>query len=242
MKYIFTIAALAALTAAQSIADLPSCSLSCVVSGVSSIGCSATDFECSCTKADQLTPAVTPCVQKACTSTADQVKVITVLEGLCAAAGFPIDVPVHAASSSAAPAPSSAAPQSSEVASSSVAPTIQTSVPATPSLTDIVIPSTNYAFPSATEESCVVVTVTVTKTPSSAVAPYPTGPVGTGVTPVVPSGTGAPPVVPSGTGVPPVVPSGTGVHSAPPPYFTGAATGLKVPAVAGLMGLAALVL
>ncbi|KAJ4351980.1 uncharacterized protein N0V89_007325 [Didymosphaeria variabile] len=224
MKYTFTIAALAAFTAAQSIADLPSCSLSCVVTGVSGIGCSATDFECSCTKADQLTPAITPCVQSACPSTADQQKVITVLEGICAAAGIPIDVPAPGASSSAAAAPTSAAPEPSETeASSSVAPTIQTSVPATPSLTDIVISSTGYAFPSATaEESCVVVTITVTKTSSSAVAPYPTGPVG--------------------TGVPPVVPSGTGSYSLPPPYFTGAASGMKVPAVAGLLGLAAFVL
>ncbi|KAL5391797.1 hypothetical protein DPSP01_001086 [Paraphaeosphaeria sporulosa] len=222
MKYTFTIAALAALTAAQSIADLPSCSLSCVVSGVSSIGCSATDFECSCTKADQLTPAITPCVQKACPSAADQAKVITVLEGICAAAGFPISVPAPGASSSAAPAPTSAAPEPSKEASSSVAPTIQTSAPATPSKTDIVISSTGYAFPSATEESCVVVTVTVTKTSSSVVAPYPTSPVG--------------------TGVPPVVPSGTGSYSAPPSYFTGAAAGMKVPAVAGILGLAALVL
>ncbi|KAL1596491.1 hypothetical protein SLS60_009138 [Paraconiothyrium brasiliense] len=238
MKYTFTIAALAAFTTAQSIADLPSCSLSCVVTGVSGIGCSATDFECSCTKADQLTPAITPCVQSACTSTADQEKVITVLEGICAAAGFPINVPAPGASSSAAPAPTSAAPEPSETeASSSVAPTIQTSglssyatgithstIPATPSLTDIVISSTGYAFPSApTEESCVVVTVTVTKTSSSAVAPYPTGPVGTGVPPVVPSATGSYSVV-------------------PPPYFTGAASGMKVPAVAGLLGLAALAL
>ncbi|KAL5424570.1 hypothetical protein PMIN04_003107 [Paraphaeosphaeria minitans] len=239
MKYIFTIAALAALTAAQTIADLPSCSLSCVVSGVSGIGCSATDFECSCTKADQLTPAVcrssihtlslrlnqsqiTPCVQNACPSAADQAKVITVLEGICAAAGSPIDVPAPGASSSAAQAPTSAAPGPSQEASSSVAPTIQTSAPATLSKTEIVISSTGYAFPSATEESCVVVTVTVTKTSSSAVAPYPTGPVG--------------------TGMPPVVPSGTASYSAPPPYFTGAAAGMKVPAVAGLLGLAAFIL
>ncbi|KAF9732359.1 hypothetical protein PMIN06_002089 [Paraphaeosphaeria minitans] len=222
MKYIFTIAALAALTAAQTIADLPSCSLSCVVSGVSGIGCSATDFECSCTKADQLTPAITPCVQNACPSAADQAKVITVLEGICAAAGSPIDVPAPGASSSAAQAPTSAAPGPSQEASSSVAPTIQTSAPATLSKTEIVISSTGYAFPSATEESCVVVTVTVTKTSSSAVAPYPTGPVG--------------------TGMPPVVPSGTASYSAPPPYFTGAAAGMKVPAVAGLLGLAAFIL
>jgi hypothetical protein len=89
-------------------------------------------------------------------------------------------------------------------------------------MTDIVISSSGYAFPSAaTESSCVIVTVTVTQTSSSAIAPYPTGHVGTGV---------------------PISPSGTGAYSASPPYFTGAAAGMKVPAVAGLLGLAALVL
>jgi hypothetical protein len=63
MKYTFTIAALAAFVAAQSIADLPSCSLSCVVTAASTIGCSATDLECACSKADQLTPAVRFLVQ-----------------------------------------------------------------------------------------------------------------------------------------------------------------------------------
>ena len=58
MKYAIVLTTLAAFAAAQSIIDLPSCSLSCVVSGVSSIGCSATDFKCSCSKADQLTPTV----------------------------------------------------------------------------------------------------------------------------------------------------------------------------------------
>lgn len=91
------------------------------------------------------------------------------------------------------------------------------SVPVKPS-------STGYAFPTSEPagESCAVVTVTVTKTSSSTmVAPYPTGPAGSGAAPS---------------------PSGTGAHSAPPPYFTGAASGMKVPAVAGLLGLAAFVL
>ena len=82
--------------------------------------------------------------------------------------------------------------------------------------------SAGYAMPSASsEESCVVVTHTVTKTGSSP-APYPT--------------------VPAGTGMPPA-PSGTGHYSAPPPYFSGAASAVKVPAgIAGVLGLAAFIL
>ncbi len=51
MKYTFTVAAFLALATAQSIADLPSCSLSCVLTGVTATGCSPTDFACSCGKA-----------------------------------------------------------------------------------------------------------------------------------------------------------------------------------------------
>lgn len=131
MKYTFTLAALAVLSAAQSITDLPTCSLQCVATGVSGLGCTLTDFKCACTQADKLTPEVTPCVQSACPSPADQAKVITTLEGICANAGFPINIPEPGASSSASPAPTSAAPKPSttEAApeSSSVAPTIQTS-------------------------------------------------------------------------------------------------------------------
>lgn len=58
MKYTVALAALAAMVSAQSIADLPSCSLSCMITAATQIGCSATDFECSCTKAAELTPSV----------------------------------------------------------------------------------------------------------------------------------------------------------------------------------------
>ncbi|KAF1978963.1 hypothetical protein BU23DRAFT_563829 [Bimuria novae-zelandiae CBS 107.79] len=228
MKYTFTLAALAALSAAQSIADLPTCSLSCVVEGVSGIGCSATDFACSCSKAAELTPAITPCVQGACADAADQAKVISVLEGICASAGFPINVPAPTAPEG------TPAPTETEVVSSSVAHTIQTSVPAS-SLTDIGITATGYPLPTSTaEDTCVVVTVTVTEASSSVVAPYPTGPAGTGVSPR--------PTLPVGTGVSPL-PAGTSSYSAPPSYFTGAASAMKVPAgVAGVLGLAAFVL
>ncbi|KAF2797468.1 hypothetical protein K505DRAFT_322520 [Melanomma pulvis-pyrius CBS 109.77] len=222
MKYTFTVAAFLALATAQSIADLPSCSLSCVLTGVTATGCSPTDFACSCGKADILTPSVTPCVQKAC-SAADQAKVISTLEGICAAAGVPITIPTPGApatSEAPAPEPTSEAPAP---APSSAAPTVETSAPV-PSATDIVISS---ALPLPTD-SCVIVTVTVTETsgkpsvPAAPTAPYPTGPAGTG-------------------GVP--VPSGTGVYTSSPPLFTGAAAAVKVPAgIAGVLGMVAYLL
>ena len=92
-----------------------------------------------------------------------------------------------------------------------------------PSATHAASSTKGYAFPThSAEESCVVVTVTVTKTSGTAVAPHPTAPIGTGVPPA---------------------PSVTKSHSAPPAYYTGAASAMKVPAgVAGVLGFAALLL
>ncbi|KAF2114260.1 hypothetical protein BDV96DRAFT_112810 [Lophiotrema nucula] len=236
MKYTSTILALAAVTVAQTISDLPSCSLACVANGVTGVDCSITDFECACGKADQLTPSVTPCVQQACSDTADQAKVITVLEGICASAGVPITIPEPGASSSAAPA--SSAPASSAAAASSVAPTVETSAPVSTAATS----AAGYPTASA-EETCVESTITVTVTataskpvptaPGSSAAPYPTTPA---PYPSAPAGTGSP-VVPK--------PSGSGAPAQPssPPQFTGAASAVKVPAgVAGVLGLVAYLL
>jgi hypothetical protein len=234
MKYTSAILALAAVAVAQTISDLPSCSLACVANGVTGVGCSITDFKCACGKADQLTPSVTPCVQKACSEAADQAKVISVLEGICAGAGVPITVPEPVASSSAAPA--SSVPASSAANPISVVPTIQTSVPATSAATA----AEGYPTASA-EESCIESTITVTVTagkplptpPGSSIVPYPTS----GVPyPSVPAGTGSP-VVPK--------PSGSGYPTQPssPPQFTGAATAMKIPAgIAGVLGMLAYLL
>ncbi|KAF2251426.1 hypothetical protein BU26DRAFT_563363 [Trematosphaeria pertusa] len=215
MKYTLTLAAIAAFAAAQTITDLPSCSLQCVASGVTGVGCELTDFECSCKKADELTPKVTPCVQQACPDAADQQKVISTLEGICASAGFPITVPEPEASSTAV--------------ESSEAPSVETSIP-TPSATDIVITSpTGYptGLPTETpEESCAVTTVTVTEIMTKPTAP--------GV---------SPPPYPTGSAKPSVpAPSGTGAYTTSPPLFTGAAAAVRVPAgIAGVLGLAAFV-
>lgn len=106
MKSAIILTALTAIVASQGIADLPTCSLGCLTTAISGLGCGITDFACSCQKASQLTPVVTPCVQSACSDPADQSKTIEVLAGICAAAGFPIEVPAPpAASSSAVPLP-----------------------------------------------------------------------------------------------------------------------------------------
>lgn len=252
MKYTLTLAAIAAIATAQTIADLPTCSITCVANGVTGVGCGLTDFACSCQKAAELTPLVTPCVQEACTDPAEQAKVITVLEGICANAGFPIDIPepgTGSSSSAPPPAESTPAPPAESTpappAESTPAPPAE-STPAetpaessaapTPSGTDVVISDptaaptgagSSYPVPSGKpEESCVVHTSTVTVSkgkPGASSPPYPTGP----------------PSKPSGP-----APSGTGTGSYPsPPEFTGAASSFKVPAgIAGVVGLAAFML
>lgn len=129
MKYtIGALLLLAPLIAAQSITDLPSCALSCVADGVTGVGCELTDFECSCKKSNELTPAVTPCVQKSCDTVADQEKVIDVLAGICASAGFPIEVPELPTEEEPVEEPVEEEPvEEKPEESSSVAPTIQTS-------------------------------------------------------------------------------------------------------------------
>ncbi|KAF2462835.1 uncharacterized protein BDR25DRAFT_298927 [Lindgomyces ingoldianus] len=219
MKYTTAILALAAAVSAQGISDIPSCALACVATGVQGVGCSITDFKCACGKADQLTPAITPCVQSAC-SAADEAKVITVLGGICAAAGVPINVSTPPASS-AAPATSAQVVESSAPVSS--APVATTSAIDT--------------YPTASADSCAVVTITTTVTlgkPKHSSIPAPTAPYPTGPAPY--------PSSPTGTGSSYVAPTGTGSYTSPP-LFTGAASAIKVPAgVAGLMGLVAYLL
>lgn len=92
MKNTLIITAFAALAAAQSITDLPTCSLSCLTTAIPQLGCGLTDLKCSCQKAGELTPILTQCVQKSC-SEADQKKTLEVLAAICAASGAPISTP-----------------------------------------------------------------------------------------------------------------------------------------------------
>jgi hypothetical protein len=151
MKNALVISAITALATAQGIADLPTCALSCLTTAIPALGCGITDFACSCKQADKLTPQLTPCVQSSCADPAAQAKTIEVLSAICAAAGFPIEVPASPASTIA---DSSAAP-TSEAASE---PTSEAPIETQPSITDepgysaypTEIPPASYpsAFPS----------------------------------------------------------------------------------------------
>lgn len=251
MKYSLTLAAIVAVVAAQDISTLPVCSLQCFATAIPNTGCGLTDFACSCGKADQLTPEVTPCIQAAC-SAADQATAVSALVAICEAVGVPITIPTPGTSSSAAPVEpeptSSAAPVEPEPTSSAAPvepePTSEPEEPEEPEETPAV-PSGSAAYPVASsaypvptgkpEESCTdQTTITVTKTLSKtshlpSAPPYPTGP----VKPSVPAG--------SGSGVP--YPTKATSTKPAVPEFTGAASTFEIPAViAGLMGLAAFAL
>jgi hypothetical protein len=59
--------AMATLSAAQSLADLPSCSLTCLNDAVKqSTTCSATDLSCICQKFDSIQSAAAGCILSAC--------------------------------------------------------------------------------------------------------------------------------------------------------------------------------
>lgn len=259
MKNTLLVSAITALAAAQGIADLPACSLTCLTSAIPSLGCGLTDFACSCKKADTLTPQLTPCVQSACKDEADQAKVLTVLSSICAAAGVPIEAPAPATSTTAdsSPAPTSEAPietlpsisdepgysayptEIPPVSYPSIPPLC--SLPYTFVLTQIAPthPTSDVPnLPSSSDEYEPIPSSVIVSRPS----PHPTSvpgvlpPYPTSVS--FPSGSPEPSVIaPTGTGVKPT--SSTSV----PPEFTGAAAAIKVPvAVAGVFGLAALVL
>jgi uncharacterized protein YunC (DUF1805 family) len=105
MKLTLISLALAALTTAQDLSSLPSCSLTCLTTGVQSVGCGLTDVECACKKSDELTTAVTPCVVKACDQ-ADQAKLVEALATLC---GGKVVTPAPSVSSVVEVAPTSQA-------------------------------------------------------------------------------------------------------------------------------------
>ncbi|KAF1923437.1 uncharacterized protein M421DRAFT_425811 [Didymella exigua CBS 183.55] len=237
MKNALILSAITAFVTAQSIVDLPSCSLQCLAAEIPALGCELTDFACSCKQADKLTPNVTPCVQSSCTDAADQAKTIEVLSAICAAAGFPIEAP--APTSEAAGEPTSEAPIETQpsVTGEPEYSAYPTEVP------PVSYPAPDYLtsdvpnLPSSYSEYEPIPSSVVVSRPSPHTTSVP------GVLPPYPISV----EYPSGSPEPSVPgPTGTGVHpttSSSLPEFTGAAMAAKIPVVAaGVFGLAAFVL
>jgi len=85
MKFTITAAVLclSSFATAYTIADLPSCSISCFTTAISGSGCGLTDTHCQCTTGlTYITNSVGPCLLKGC-STDDAAKAVTVSQGIC---------------------------------------------------------------------------------------------------------------------------------------------------------------
>ncbi|MCJ1363640.1 hypothetical protein MMC16_002747 [Acarospora aff. strigata] len=155
-KYTAVLLAVAAVVNAQSLPTVPSCSLQCFTTALTSDGCaSLTDFSCHCAK-PQLVSQIQPCVAKACSS-ADQATVNQVVQDTCKAAGVPITLPGSGSSSSAAAssapassAPTSSAPESSAAPASSSDATPSSSVEEDSSNSSTDAPTSTEASPSTT--------------------------------------------------------------------------------------------
>jgi len=108
MKASFVAAALSAAAVAygQSIADLPSCALSCFIGPLQSDGCgSLTDYKCHCSQSS-LIPEVQPCVESKCPAAAQE-EVLSGVQALCAKYGVTLTLsnpgPTQAPSTTKAP-------------------------------------------------------------------------------------------------------------------------------------------
>jgi hypothetical protein len=68
MKYFITLAGLAALISAQTVDDLPQCSVECLYNGMKLAGCAVDNIQCACVKADTINNDISPCLKTACDS------------------------------------------------------------------------------------------------------------------------------------------------------------------------------
>ncbi|POS78689.1 hypothetical protein DHEL01_v202932 [Diaporthe helianthi] len=115
---VIVLSAVLGLVAAQSsdvasiIAELPSCSLTCLLAGASAADCESTDYSCQCGKQDIIVTNATSCLTSSC-NTNDIAKTQTVSQQLCEA--------VAGGNSSTSASPSGSSPSATGASSSSSA-------------------------------------------------------------------------------------------------------------------------
>ncbi|PNP57691.1 hypothetical protein THARTR1_02689 [Trichoderma harzianum] len=91
---VFFFAALAACTSSTTgnitalLDSLPKCSVNCIVDGVAQDGCTLTDLSCGCSKINELTKIVSPCLAKANCSLEDMTQAASTVVQFCESAGF----------------------------------------------------------------------------------------------------------------------------------------------------------
>ncbi|TFB07684.1 hypothetical protein CCMA1212_001118 [Trichoderma ghanense] len=85
--------------------SLPPCSINCIVDGVTKDGCSLTDLACGCSKINELTEIVSPCLAKAGCTLEQMTQTASHVAQFCESAGLL----VNGTSSDAAPTTTTAA-------------------------------------------------------------------------------------------------------------------------------------
>ncbi|KAL7933317.1 hypothetical protein V8C35DRAFT_305517 [Trichoderma chlorosporum] len=68
--------------------SLPKCSIDCIVSGVTQDGCTLSDFSCGCSKINELTTIVSPCLAKANCTLEDMTQAASTVVHFCESAGL----------------------------------------------------------------------------------------------------------------------------------------------------------
>ncbi|KAF1948773.1 hypothetical protein CC80DRAFT_540766 [Byssothecium circinans] len=235
MKYFF-LAAVAAAATAQTISDLPACSINCFAIGMEKTSCALTDYKCACSKTDMLRPILTPCIQQSCPKQDDHTKVIEVIESVCKNLGVPVTI-----NTSSMPVVGTTASSASVPVASSI------SAPSTPTAKPSTLPTTS---PSSSGSICPIVTETVIMTiqPSHGQSSVPVASSSGSSRPTVPFSSAPPFPTPSSVTRSSTsrLPSGAGspIGSATPlpSEFPGAAAAVHVPAFAGVLGVMALIL
>ncbi|KAI0403351.1 hypothetical protein F4802DRAFT_293732 [Xylaria palmicola] len=113
MKYTVAALALAAVVAAQTLADIPACALPCINEArESSTNCAETDYKCICDNINTLTTAATPCVISSCGADVAINQVLPATQRFCAA----VNAGTGPTSGSTSAAPTSAEPTSEPTA------------------------------------------------------------------------------------------------------------------------------
>ncbi|KAF1943844.1 hypothetical protein EJ02DRAFT_464574 [Clathrospora elynae] len=250
MKSTYSLAILVALAAAQTLADLPQCSVQCITDAMTLVRCATTDFKCACEKADEL--FVGSCIIKDCTKL-DTNTAFQVITDLCKSFGGTMD------SAEDSPAHMAVADAGYAVASS----TTLNSLPAFTSgyainsssqISDATgASSVAPECPNGTTGACsYVFTITTTRIVSlithhsshtvSVISSIPAA--SNSVAGSVNLSSFAPPPYPTGSSKPTAtVPTDMGSYKPSTPEFTDTAAAVRVPAVvAGVLGLAILVL
>ncbi|KAL6864016.1 cell wall protein [Trichoderma novae-zelandiae] len=68
--------------------SLPPCSINCIVDGVTKDGCSLTDLACGCSKLNELTKIVSPCLAKAGCTLEQMTQTASTVAQFCESAGL----------------------------------------------------------------------------------------------------------------------------------------------------------